>query len=93
MHQIRDDVDSEYDKEEIAKIYEQIEIEGIGYDHFEGLFHTGQLDCAIYGFEKALMFHFPTDTFSGLFVSVVLKTDLDIDAVIDECKSAIRRHK
>ena len=66
-------------------------IEGIGYEHFEGLFQTGPLECAIYGFEKALMFHFPTGAFTGLFVSVDRDRELDIDTIIDICTKAIRR--
>lgn len=91
MHQIRDDIDADYSQEQITRAYKQIEIEGMGYEHFEQFFQTGRLECAIYGFEKARMFHFPTDVFTGLFVSVDRDRDMDIETIIDVCKEAIER--
>ena len=91
MHQIRNDVDEAYTREELNEAYRRIEIEGMGYSQFEEVMHAGGLDCTIYGFEKALMFHFATDVFTGLFVSVDRQSEMDIDAIISACKSAIRR--
>lgn len=86
---IRDDVDAEYSEEEISRLFQQVEIEGMGYAHFEELFHTGELECAIYGFEGALMFQLPVDEFSGLFVTTDRDIRLNPESVIGICKEAI----
>lgn len=86
---IRDDVDAEYSKEEIAELFRQVEIEGMGYSHFETLFHTGQLECAIYGFEDAFMFQLPADEFTGVFVTMDRDLTLNPESIIDLCKAAI----
>lgn len=91
LRYIRDDVRADYSDEEITEVLDQLEIEGMGYSHFERLFHSGPMDCAIYGFEAALMFHFPRDDFSGLFVTVDRDVQLNPEALIGICNAAIDR--
>ena len=86
---IREDVGADYTDSEIANVYEQVEIEGMGYDHFEELFHVGDLECAMYGFESALMFQFPRDSFTGLFITVDRDVTINPDAVISVCTRAM----
>lgn len=91
MHYFREDVETDYTEVELARLYEQVEIEGMGYDHFQELFHTGRLEYAIYGFETALMFHFPTGAFSGLFVAIDRDVELNPQNVIESCTSILDR--
>lgn len=63
----------------------------MGYEHLETFFRTGRTECAMYGFEKALMFHFPTSAFTGLFVTVDRENGLDIDRLIEVGSAAIER--
>lgn len=88
---VRADIDARYSDEERAALYNQIEIEGMGYSHFEGLFHTGELECAIYGFEEALMFQFPGDEFTGLFVTVDRDVTLNPESIIQTCSGVVER--
>ena len=85
---VRDDIDAAYSDEERAELFKQIEIEGMGYSHFEGLFHTGALESAIYGFEKALMVQFPADEFTGLFVTVDRDVTMNPESIIQTCSGA-----
>lgn len=89
IHHIRDDVDTEYSEEEIDAIYRQVEIEGMGYDYFEQLFHTGEFGHAVYGFETALMIQLPGGVFTGLFVTVDNDDDVDPDSIVRTCATAI----
>lgn len=88
---VRADIDAEYTDEERVELYKQVEIEGMGYSHLEGLFHTGELECAIYGFEEALMFQFPGDDFAGLFVTVDRDVTLNPESIIQTCSGAVDR--
>lgn len=88
---VRSDIEAEYSDEERAELYNQVEIEGMGYSHFEGLFHTGELECAIYGFEKALMFQFPRDEFTGLFVTVDRDVTMNLESMIQTGSAALER--
>jgi len=89
MHYFREDVEADYTEAELARLYEPVEIEGMGYEHFQKHFHTGNLECAIYGFEPALMVHFPWDPFAGLFVSIDRDVELNPQGVIDSCPSMV----
>ena len=86
---IRDDLSAQYSEEEIARVFDQLEIEGMGYTHFEKLFHIGEMDCAIYGFEGALIFHFPQGSFSGLAVSIDRNVELNPESIISKCALAM----
>lgn len=80
---IRPDIKAQYSDEERAELYNQVEIEGMGYSHFEDLFHTGELESVIYGFEEALMFQFPgEDEFTGLFVTVDRDVVMNPESII-----------
>ena len=89
LHHMREDIQQEYSKAEIDRVFRQISIEGMGYENFQQLFHVGQLECAIYGFERALIFHFPPDPFHGLVVSIDRDVSFNPDRTIDICRSGI----
>lgn len=86
---IRDDVEGTYTIEEIEKVYDDLVIQGLSREFLEQLFHAGQLQCSMYGFEEATMFHFTGGDYSGLFVSIDRTRGLDLDAFISACKGAI----
>lgn len=89
LHFMRDDVREDYSEPEIAKVFDQIAIEGMGYQHFQKLFHVGELRCAMYGFEGATIFHFPTDTFDGLVVAIEQDVEFNPHELIQVCKEGV----
>lgn len=89
VHHIRDDLAEEYTDDELERAFDQLEIEGMGYAHFERLLHVGRMECAIYGFEGALIFQFPNDEFTGLVVSVDRNVELNPESIIGECTAAL----
>jgi hypothetical protein len=86
---MREDVRDDYSREEVDRVFRQVSIEGMGYENFQQLFHVGRLECALYGFEGALIFHFPPDPFHGLVVSIDRDVSFNPDAIIDICQSGI----
>lgn len=86
---VREDVRAEYSELEIRDILEDLIIQGLSTDYLESLFHAGPLDCAMYGFEDAAMFHFVADEHAGLFVSIDRDEPVTLEAVITTCKDAI----
>ena len=93
LYYIRDDLEETYSAEEIQRVYEQIDVEGLGYYTLQKVFKAGDLECATYTFEDGRMFHLPIGDFSGLFVSIDRSTAIDHDAVIDRCLTAIERSR
>lgn len=89
MHYLREDVQAEYRWEEFGETFSQIGIEGMGYSHFQDLFRIGEMNCAIYGFEEAFVFHFPHDDFNGLVVSVDSDVQLNPHAITGKALAAM----
>lgn len=89
LHHMREDIREEYSKTELDRVFRQISIEGMGYENFQELFHVGQMDCALYGFERALIFHFPPDPFHGLVVSIDRDVAFKPDSIIRICEAGI----
>lgn len=86
---IRDDVEGTYTDEDIEEVYDDLVIQGLSREFLEQLFHAGDLECSMYGFEEATMFHFTGGEYSGLFVSIDRIRGMDLDAIISTCKGAI----
>lgn len=85
-----DAVTESYTTEEFTDIFRDFVLEGMDREHVEGLFHVGDLQCAAWGFEEAVIFYFPGEGFSGLAVSVGRDGSVDADDLIETCKAALR---
>lgn len=77
----RDDVREDCTDEELDRIFDDLVLEGMERDHFEKLFHIGELECGAGGFEEAVAFYFPSVGYSGLVVSLDYDGPIDIDGV------------
>lgn len=89
IHYIREDLPRNYSDEELEEAFDQLAVEGMGYHHFEELFHVGRMECAIYAFEGAWIFQFPHDNFTGLVVSMDRDLKLNHEAVISTCLASL----
>lgn len=85
---MRENVDAIYSTEEIEEIFDDLRLEGWGRERLEGLFNAGGLECSIYGFEDAMMFHFVENGFEGAFVTYDRGADVDVEAFLEACESA-----
>jgi len=86
---IREDVEGAYSTDEIEEVYDDLVIQGLSREFLEQLFHAGDLQCSMYGFEEATMFHFTGGEYTGLFVSMDRTAGMDLDAIISTCKAAV----
>lgn len=89
FHYQRDDISEKYTPDEFDRIFKDLVLEGMYREHFENLFHVGQMECGVWGFEEAYIFYFPGPEYTGLVVSVDRDGPLDIDALVETCKRAV----
>lgn len=92
LHLLRDDIRERYSDEEIRNVFDDLALSGMSREYYEKLFHAGQLDCSIYGFEAAAMFHFTVNETEGVFVSFDRDTEINLDAFINDCNAVIESH-
>lgn len=83
---LREDVETIYDSDEIDDIFDDLALQGMSSDHLENLFNAGDLHCAMFRFDDALMFHFPHADFSGLFVTLDTGAGVDVESFVETCK-------
>lgn len=84
---LRENVDAIYSEDEFEEIFEDLRLEGWGRDTLEDLFNAGDLECSVYGFEQAMMFHFVTSDFKGALVTYDRDAGVDTEEFIRVCKS------
>jgi hypothetical protein len=89
FHFQREDIRAGYTDDEFQRIFDDLVLEGMERQHFEGLFHVGQLECGAWGFEEAAVFYFPSMEYSGLVVSVDRDGPIDLDGLIEVCTAGI----
>lgn len=89
MIYLREDVDAIYSSDELDDVIEDLRLQGWGQEPIEELFNAGELECSIFGFEEAMMFHFVTNDFKGVFVTYDRGADVNIEIVIDICNTHI----
>lgn len=89
LHYMREDVASIYSEAEMDRVFDDLVLQGLGRDVLEEMFHAGEFECSMYGFEEAAMFHFVENGYSGLFVTFNRKTDFNLDSLIATCKGAL----
>jgi len=77
---LREDVDADYVSEELGEIYDDLVLSGLGTTRVESLFNAGDLECTVYGFEDASVFHVVSGRESGLVVSVDSDTAVNMAA-------------
>lgn len=87
MLYLRENVDRIYTSEEIEEIFEDLRLEGWGRETLEDLFNAGHLECSIYGFDQAMMFHFVSNGFEGALVTYDRGAGVDTEEFIQACKS------
>lgn len=87
FHHLRRDIQQVYTRERIEEILEDLIVQGVATEQLESRFRAGALDCAVYTFEEAVMFHFPVADRSGLFVSIDRDADLDLDSIVSLAKA------
>lgn len=88
-HYFRDDVKAQYSTDEIEEIYEDLVLGGIAKHRVESLFHTGRMECSIYGFEQAVMFHFINNDREGALITVDRDVELNLDDFISTCQAEV----
>lgn len=86
---LRENVEAIYSAEEFDAIFDDLRLEGWGRESLEDLFRAGELECSIYGFEGAMMFHFVTDDFDGALVTYDRDADVDAMDFLDVCKAEL----
>lgn len=87
MIYLRENVEAIYTEAEFDEIFEDLRLEGWGRDTLEELFNAGMLECSIYGFEEAMMFHFVSNGFEGALVTYDRGADVETEQFIEACKS------
>lgn len=88
---LRDDMGRRYSEEEIEEVFDELVLSGLSRDYFEKLFHAGRIECQIFGFEEAAMFHFIVNDIEGVFLSFDRDVEINLDSFIDDCKGVIER--
>lgn len=83
----RKDIKTGYTPNESQAIIDDLTVQGLSRQYLEGLFNAGALECSMFQFEEALLFHFPESDHTGLFVTIGAGTDIDIDQFVSLCKS------
>lgn len=83
---MRENVDAVYSLDELAAIFDDLRLEGWGRGRLQDLFNAGTLECSVYGFDEAMMLHFVTDEFDGVFVTYDRGTGIDVEEFIEVCK-------
>lgn len=91
LHYIREDIRDRYTEEEIGRVFDDLVLSGLSRDYLEEIFHAGRIECTIYGFEEAAMFHFVTNETSGVFLSFDRDTEVNLDSFIGDCKEHLAR--
>jgi hypothetical protein len=86
---LREDVETAYSPEQIEVIAREVRLSGLSKEYLDGLFDAGELECSLYGFEEAMMFHFVESDFDGLFVTVDRGVGVEPDALIETCKGSL----
>lgn len=89
MLYMRDSVDAIYSRADLDDIFTDLRLEGWGRDTLEGLFNAGELECSVYGFEEAMMFHFVTSDFQGALVTYDRGAGVDAETFIGVCKQEL----
>lgn len=84
---LRDDVETIYSSEELDDVFNDLRLEGWGRERLKDLFNAGDLECSIYGFEDAMMFHFVTNDFTGVFLTYDRGATVDVEEFITVCKA------
>lgn len=87
MVYLRENVDAIYSPDELDDIFADLRLEGWGRETLEDLFNAGSLECSVYGFEDAMMFHFVTGDFDGVLVTYDRNAGIDTEAFIRACRS------
>ena len=89
MLYLRENVEAIYSKAEIEEIFQDLRLEGWGRDSLEERFNAGSLECSVYGFEEAMMFHFVTDGFGGALVTFDRGQGIETEAFMQACKQEL----
>ena len=84
-----EDVDATYSQEMLDDIHRGMILEGLASDHLESMFDVGSLQCALYGFEDAYVFHFLGHEYDGLVVSVDAGAEIRVGSFVDVCKDGL----
>lgn len=83
----RSDIEIGYTPDETQAIIDDLTVQGLSRQYLEGLFNAGALECSMFHFEDALMFHFPESDRTGLFVTIDTGTNVNLDRFISICHS------
>lgn len=86
---IRDDVEAIYSTDEIDEVFDDLKLQALNRDYVEGLFNAGTLECTIFGFESAIMFHFVDEDQTGLWVTVDRSAPITLDSIIASCQTEL----
>ena len=87
MLYLRENVDAIYSEDELDKVFDDLRLEGWGRATLQELFNAGPLECSIYGFDEAMMFHFVDDGFKGALVTYDRNAGVETEEFIQACKS------
>lgn len=89
FHHLRQNIQQIYTRERVEEILNELIVQQKATGQLESLFHAGELECAIYSFEKAVMFHFPVSERVGLFISIDRDAELELNSIVSMASAAI----
>lgn len=89
FHHLRGDIDDSYSAQEIERVFDNLVLSGLTTDYLEEIFHAGRIECTMYGFEAAAMFHFVTGEASGVFLTFDRDIEVNLDAFVSDCRNAL----
>ena len=87
MSYLREDLDSLYTDTDLDAIFDDFVLQGLHKDRLDDLFRAGTLECSMFQFEDALVFHFTPGGSEGLAVSIDPGTGVDIESLVATCRS------
>ena len=67
---VREDVESEYESADVARVFRNVRLESLDRSHQESLYTHGALECTFRVFEEATEIHVDYDETSGVLVAV-----------------------
>jgi len=73
-------------KHQADRVHDELVLQGLGRGHLEDLFDAGDLHCSMHRFDDLTAFHFASEEFAGLFVSLASDADVPLASFAETCE-------
>lgn len=87
---LRDDVEAEYDEDELDRAFEDARLEALSKPYQEDLYTHGELNCVVRCFEEGVEMQFAITRTAGVAVAFDKGVLTEQRSVVGECLSVLR---